>query len=120
MPMVKVEKHQNVAEYDGAFVCHDCGGSWGALPGTPEMPKDCIIPKKLYDKNRDPEMWEPFYSRHVLAMTDEDLRAKCDIAAELAYRDKQINILKYQLDVLKGDNYDRSNDNELVRSRTND
>jgi len=31
-----------------------------------------------------------YYIRHVLAMTDESLRLKCDIAAELAYRDYQI------------------------------
>lgn len=45
----------------------------------------------LYNKDRDPEELEPYYTRHVMAMTDEDLRAKCDIAAELAHRDKMID-----------------------------
>ena len=31
-----------------------------------------------------------YYINHVLAMTDESLRLKCDIAAELAYRDYQM------------------------------
>ena len=33
---------------------------------------------------------EPYYSRHVSAMTTENLYSKSDIAAELAVRDKRI------------------------------
>lgn len=39
---------------------------------------------------RDAMSLEPHYSRHVSAMTTEHLRAKSDIAAELAFRDKRI------------------------------
>lgn len=34
-----------------------------------------------------------FYTRHVQAMTVEGLHEKCDIAAELAWRDQRIAIL---------------------------
>jgi hypothetical protein len=48
-----------------------------------------------------PSRWdamEPEYSTHMLAMTAEDLHSKADIARELAYRDKQIAVLKMTLD----------------------
>lgn len=35
-----------------------------------------------------------YYSRHVIAMTEEDLYSKSDIAAELAHRDLEIDRLK--------------------------
>ena len=38
-----------------------------------------------------------YYSRHVLAMTQEQLHEKCDIAAELAWRDHQIDRLEFNL-----------------------
>lgn len=44
----------------------------------------------LYDKNRPARELEPFYSRHVQAMTREDLHSKSDIAKELAYRDMRL------------------------------
>lgn len=44
----------------------------------------------LYNKDRDPEELEPYYTRHVMAMTEEGLHSKSDIAAELAYRDIMI------------------------------
>lgn len=31
-----------VFEYDGAFWCLDCSCQWGALPGRPIMPTECI------------------------------------------------------------------------------
>jgi len=43
--------------------------------------------------DRDPGELEPWYSRHVNAMTAEGLYAKSAIAAELAYRDRQIKEL---------------------------
>lgn len=40
---------------------------------------------------------EPYYARHVGAMTREDLHSKADIAVQLALRDKEIADLKTQL-----------------------
>ncbi|MGH1529638.1 hypothetical protein [Yersinia proxima] len=46
---------------------------------------------KEYDVDgRNPWELEPYYSRHVIAMTREDLHGKSDIACELAFRDKRI------------------------------
>ncbi|MDR5020524.1 hypothetical protein RF657_19360 [Yersinia rochesterensis] len=46
---------------------------------------------KEYDiDGRIPWELEPYYSRHVIAMTREELHGKSDIACELAFRDKQI------------------------------
>ena len=45
--------------------------------------------EKLYAE-RDLELIGKHYARHVLAMTAEDLHSKADIAAELAWRDYQI------------------------------
>jgi hypothetical protein len=39
-----------------------------------------------------------YYTRHVCAMTAEQLHAKSDIAAELGWRDMQIESLRAQLD----------------------
>lgn len=39
-----------------------------------------------------------YYTRHIYAMTHEGLYSKSDIAAELAYRDMQINILLLALE----------------------
>lgn len=38
-------------------------------------------------EDRDPEVLEPHYSKHVHAMTAEGLHSKAAIAAELAFRD---------------------------------
>lgn len=46
---------------------------------------------------RDPRLLEPYYSKHVLAMTAEGLHNKADIAKELAYRDKIIADLRTRL-----------------------
>ena len=46
---------------------------------------------KEYDVDRrNPWELEPYYSRHVIAMTREELHGKSDIACELAFRDKRI------------------------------
>lgn len=58
-------------------------------------------PEKLYAE-RNLETLEPHYSKHVLAMTVEGLHAKADIAAELAHRDKLIEIQKKYIARLKG------------------
>lgn len=39
-----------------------------------------------------------YYIRHVSAMTQEDLHSKSSIAAELAWRDYQIDLLKSELE----------------------
>lgn len=48
---------------------------------------------KLYAE-RDPRDLEPYFSRHMMAMTAEKLNTKAAIAEELAYRDKQIHALE--------------------------
>jgi len=50
---------------------------------------------------RDPQALEPHYSAHVSAMTEEGLHAKADIAAELAFRDKDIALLWAENTALK-------------------
>ncbi len=52
--------------------------------------------EKHYKQRNARELGE-YYTRHVMAMTGEDLYSKCDIAAELAYRDKLIDELKEEL-----------------------
>jgi hypothetical protein len=52
---------------------------------------------KLYGHNVKLHELEPHYSAHVEAMTTEDLRFKSDIAAELAFRDAEIERLKHQM-----------------------
>lgn len=49
--------------------------------------------KNLYAE-RDPYKLEPYFARHMAALTDEDLRSKSAIAAELAHRDSRIEELK--------------------------
>jgi hypothetical protein len=45
---------------------------------------------KLYGHNKRLHELEPYYLRHVSAMTSEALHSKSDIAAELAWRDARI------------------------------
>lgn len=42
----------------------------------------------------DSEKLYPEYTKHIFAMTAEGLHVKADIACELAYRDKQISVLR--------------------------
>lgn len=42
-----------------------------------------------------------YYTRHIAAMTEEDLHSKFEIALELAWRDKQIAKLKENIERLK-------------------
>jgi hypothetical protein len=46
--------------------------------------------KQLYGHAVNLHTLEPYYSRHVSAMTTEGLHGKGDIAAELAWRDKAL------------------------------
>jgi len=39
-----------------------------------------------------------YYSRHIYAMTKEGLHSKSDIAKELAWRDREIDRLRTQLE----------------------
>lgn len=39
-----------------------------------------------------------YYTRHIYAMTNEGLYSKSDIAAELAHRDLQIDMLRIALE----------------------
>ena len=38
-----------------------------------------------------------YYFKHILAMTDESLHSKSDIAAELGWRDREIQKLKNEI-----------------------
>ena len=61
-----------------------------------------MMPERLYDVGeRHPFNLEPHYSRHVSAMTTESLHEKSDIAAELAFRDAQIDELRRFVDVAR-------------------
>jgi len=51
---------------------------------------------KLYAR-LNPAGLEPYYSRHVAAMTEEELHSKGEIAAELAVRDMEIERLRAAL-----------------------
>jgi len=54
---------------------------------------------KLYAK-RTPSELQPWFTRHMEAMTVEGLHRKGDIAMELSFRDKKIDILENHLNVL--------------------
>lgn len=43
------------------------------------------------------EAWANYYTLHVCALTDEDMHSKPAIAAELAYRDRQLDELRAEL-----------------------
>lgn len=45
------------------------------------------------NRQRNPRELEPHYSRHMAALTAENLYSKGDIAAELAVRDQTISVL---------------------------
>lgn len=63
---------------------------------------------KLYDKNRDVQALGDYWLKHLSAMTEEDLHSKSDIAAELAWRDKQIDELKLRLSAVVRSSLERS------------
>lgn len=54
--------------------------------------------RPLYPRCYHPWDLEPYYSRHVSAMTTERLDSKADIAEQLAWRDKRIEELGAKLD----------------------
>jgi len=70
---------------------------------------------KLYDKDRRPWDLEPYYSRHISAMSSEALHSKADIATELAFRDKEIAALRLALYVLS--EHDPSWPDDVLRAR---
>ena len=37
-----IGNHARVWQYDGAYKCLDCQAQWGALPGHPKMPENCV------------------------------------------------------------------------------
>jgi hypothetical protein len=45
---------------------------------------------------------EPHYSKHVNSMTSEDLHSKSDIATQLAWRDQEIERLRFLVTSLGG------------------
>lgn len=71
-------------------VKRDCAPLWNQQM---KCCPDCThVP--VYLRNIDIIALGEHYSRHVVAMTEEGLHAKSDIAAQLAWRDKQIEELK--------------------------
>lgn len=69
-----------------------------------------------------------YYCEHISAMTREGLHSKSDIAAELAYRDFEIDKLKSQLEAITKEQRDKFEDwvtrdslhKESVLSKFND
>lgn len=51
---------------------------------------------KLYAERDIIDLGE-YYTKHISAMTSENLRSKSDIAAELAFRDAEIDRLKKEI-----------------------
>jgi len=51
----------------------------------------------LYDKEATAKDLEPWFSKHMMAMTAEGLHSKAEIAIELARRDIQIEALQKSL-----------------------
>ena len=51
----------------------------------------------LYNKTATGRNLEPWFSKHMMAMTAEGLHAKSEIAVELARRDKRIKELEDEL-----------------------
>jgi hypothetical protein len=70
---------------------------------------------ELYNKARSLTALEPHYSRHVSAMTSEGLHSKSDIAAELAFRDKELTALRLTLAALS--EHDPSWPDDFLRAR---
>jgi hypothetical protein len=54
-----------------------------------------------YYQERDIENLGIHYTAHVEAMTTEGLHSKADIAAELGYRDEQIDVLQCEKEEMK-------------------
>lgn len=55
-----------------------------------------------YYKTSDARTLEPYFSRHMMAMTTENLDSKADIAMELAERDQRIALLEAEIERLRG------------------
>ena len=61
-----------------------------------------------------------YYIKHVSAMTGEKLHSKSDIAAELGWRDMQIDILQVKLDqALLGESHYMDREQAVVRRLNN-
>lgn len=65
--------------------------------------RDGVTLVTLAYPDRDPRDLEPNYSYHVRAMTVEALHSKSDIAAQLAWRDKEIERLTAECSRAIGD-----------------
>jgi len=72
--------------------------------------------KALY-ADRNPCKLEPHYTAHVMAMTREDLHSKSDIAAELAWRDQEIEALRAQVEALTIENQALWTDRSTLQSQ---
>lgn len=72
---------------------------------------------KLYNLDRDASALEPHYSRHVMAMTAEDLFHKSDIAAELAFRDAELERLRRHLASAQADRAEEYRQREAWRAK---
>jgi hypothetical protein len=65
---------------------------------------------------RDPRDLGEHYIKHVSAMTGEGLHSKAAIAAELAYRDSEIERLRFSCSELSRDALDATFEIERLRS----
>ncbi len=62
-----------------------------------ELEAECQGQRKKHYADRDAEDQGDYYMTHLVAMTEEGLNLKSDIAAELAHRDIIIHGLETQL-----------------------
>src|SRR3954471_530348 len=62
-------------------------------PVSVVQPEAVMTNPKLY-ANRDQYALSPHFERHMLALTSEHLESKSAIAAELAFRDSELDRLK--------------------------
>lgn len=76
--------------------CH-CGGACMRAGCACARFRSVKTVAKLYGHGTNLRELEPHYSAHVSAMTSEGLHSKGDIAAELAFRDREIARLKREL-----------------------
>jgi hypothetical protein len=87
--------HKNISEYDGAFNCHDCGASWGALPGNPVEPELCKrknnIPNYFWIGTSLMRTREDKMSSEVVLLLDETFPHKEDVKIQIV---KSLNVKK--------------------------
>lgn len=89
--------HQRVFEYDGSFQCVKCQGQWGALPGNPAMPAECVKWICPHCGSSDCESKGPRGAK-CYERSEAALKQRLE-AAEKALRKMVDAMRRYQMDV---------------------